>query len=87
MIEWEYTLTGVELILNTKEQQIIDGLKIICQCKGIRKSVFLRHIKAGRKTVAELQKATGAGSGSCKGKQCTARIIELLASEQKKGDH
>jgi NAD(P)H-nitrite reductase large subunit len=61
-----------------KEQQIIEGLKVICQCKGIRKNVFLKHIKAGIRTVEELKKATGAGSGSCKGKQCTPRIIELL---------
>ena len=60
------------------EQQIIDGLKVICRCKGIRKSVFLKHIRAGKTTVAELQKATGAGSGSCKGKECTPRIRELL---------
>jgi len=62
----------------TKEQQIIDGLKMICQCKGIRKNIFLKHIKAGLTTVAELKKATGAGAGSCKGKQCTTRIAEML---------
>jgi NAD(P)H-nitrite reductase large subunit len=61
-----------------KEQQIIDRLKPICQCKGIRKSVFLRHIKAGLNTVAELKKATGAGTGACKGKRCTPRIAELI---------
>jgi NAD(P)H-nitrite reductase large subunit len=64
----------------TKNEDIIDGLKPTCQCKGIRKSVFLKHIKAGLRTVEELKKATGAGSGSCKGKQCTPRIIELLKS-------
>lgn len=64
----------------TKNEDIIDGLKPICQCKGIRKSVFLKHIKAGLRTVEELKKATGAGSGSCKGKRCTLRIIELLKS-------
>jgi bacterioferritin-associated ferredoxin len=47
------------------EEQILDGLKPICLCKGIRKSVFLKHIAAGRKSVEELQKATGAGSGPC----------------------
>lgn len=61
-----------------KERQIIDGLKPICLCKGIKKSVFLKHIKAGLTTVEELKKATGAGSGSCKGERCTPRIIELL---------
>ncbi|HSB34924.1 MAG TPA: (2Fe-2S)-binding protein [Nitrospirota bacterium] len=64
----------------TKNEDIIDGLKPICQCKGIRKSVFLKHIKAGLRTVEELEKVTGAGSGSCKGNRCTPRIIELLKS-------
>jgi NAD(P)H-nitrite reductase large subunit len=63
-----------------KEQEIIEGLKPICKCKGIRKSVFLKHMKAGLGTVEELQKATGAGTGSCKGKHCTARIAELIRS-------
>ena len=65
-----------------KEQQIIDGLKPICLCKGIKKSVFLKHIKAGLITVEALQKATGAGCGSCKGKRCRPRIIELLKSKE-----
>ncbi len=63
----------------SKEQQIIDGLKPVCECKGIRKSTFLKHIKAGLSTVEELRKATGAGSGSCKGKRCTPKIAALLA--------
>jgi NAD(P)H-nitrite reductase large subunit len=66
--------------MTVKEQQIIDGLKPICQCKGLRKSVFLKHIKAGLKSVEELKKATGAGTGLCKGKRCTARIAEMLKS-------
>jgi NAD(P)H-nitrite reductase large subunit len=65
-----------------KEQQVIDGLKPICLCKGIKKSVFLNHIKAGRETVEELKNATGAGRGSCKGKRCTLRISELLESKK-----
>jgi NAD(P)H-nitrite reductase large subunit len=65
-----------------KEQQIIDGLKAICLCKGVKKSVFRKHIKAGLTTVDALRKATGAGSGSCKGKRCTPRIIEMLESRK-----
>ena len=65
----------------TKEQQIIDGLKVVCKCKGIRKRDILKQIKAGAKTVEELKKALGMGSGSCKGKDCTPRLEELLASE------
>jgi len=65
-----------------KEKQIIDGLKPICLCKGIKKSVFLKHIKAGLTTVEALQKVTRAGTGSCKGKRCTMRIIEMLESRE-----
>ena len=61
-----------------KEHDIIEGLKPICKCKGIKKSVFLKHIKAGLRTVEALQKATGAGTGSCKGKHCRSRIEDLI---------
>jgi NAD(P)H-nitrite reductase large subunit len=62
------------------EQEIIEGLKTVCKCKGIRKSVFVKLINAGITTVEGLQKATGAGTGSCKGKHCTPRIEELIRS-------
>lgn len=61
----------------TKES-ITDGLKTICICKGIRKKSFSKKIAAGLNTIEELRKATGAGSGSCKGKRCTPRITKLL---------
>jgi NAD(P)H-nitrite reductase large subunit len=61
-----------------KEQEIIDRQKVICQCKGIRQGVFLKHLHAGMRTLEDLRKATGAGSGSCKGKHCTPRILTLL---------
>ena len=72
--------------MNLKERQIIEGLKVVCKCKNIRQRDFLKHIKTGMTTVEELKKATGAGSGTCKGKGCTPRIAELLAAERKKRD-
>ncbi len=63
------------------ERQVIDGLKPVCICKGIKKSAFLRLIASGVLTVEELQKATGAGTGPCKGKRCTPRIEELLQTK------
>ncbi|MDA8138201.1 MAG: (2Fe-2S)-binding protein [Desulfobacteraceae bacterium] len=62
------------------EQQIIDGLKPICQCQGIKKRRFLEHIAAGITSVAALKAATGAGQGACQGKRCTPRITELLSA-------
>ena len=67
-------------------QEIIDGLKVVCICKGIRKSAFLKHIRAGASTVRELQRATGAGSGSCKGDRCTPRIEELVLQCEPAGE-
>ncbi len=60
------------------DEEIIDGLKVICLCKGIRKIVFLKHIRSGIKGLEELRSVTGAGSGSCKGKRCTPKILEML---------
>jgi len=65
------------------EEEILEGLKPICLCKGIRKSVFLKHVAAGTTTLEGLRKATGAGSGSCGGKRCTPRILELLEQHTK----
>jgi len=61
-----------------KEQELIEGLKPVCICKGIKKRVFLELIKGGMTSVEALKKATGAGGGSCKGERCTPRILELL---------
>ena len=67
-----------------REREIIEGLKPVCICRGIRKSVFLKHIRGGLTTVEALLKATGAGRGSCKGERCSPRIEELIREEQKR---
>lgn len=66
------------------EQEVIEGLRPVCICKGIRARVILQVIRSGRSTVKEVQQATGAGSGSCKGDRCTPRIEELLRREHKR---
>lgn len=62
------------------QEEILDGLKPVCLCKGIRKKAFLRHIAEGKTTLEALRRATGAGSGPCGGRRCTPRILELLAA-------
>ena len=61
------------------EQEIIDGLKTICICKGIKKKIFKELIAEGKTTIEELRKATGTGSGPCGGRRCTPRLNEMLA--------
>ncbi len=65
-----------------REQEIIEGLKVVCKCRNVRRSVLLKHITAGVDTVERLKKTTGAGSGTCKGKECIRKIEELLGEER-----
>lgn len=63
----------------TGREEIIDNLKIICQCKGIKKGRFKKLIAEGVRDAAGLRSATGAGAGSCGGKRCGPRIDALIA--------
>ncbi|MBU0673554.1 MAG: (2Fe-2S)-binding protein [Proteobacteria bacterium] len=64
------------------QTDIIDGLKVICICKAIRKKTVLDLIKDGCRTVEEFQEATGAGSGPCQGQRCTPKIIEIFENQR-----
>jgi bacterioferritin-associated ferredoxin len=59
--------------------EILDKLTKVCICKGISRATIKKAIRDGAKTVAEVQKATGAGGGSCQGRRCTVKIQELLS--------
>jgi NAD(P)H-nitrite reductase large subunit len=59
-------------------QEIMDKMTKVCICKGIPRSTMKKVIKEGARTLAEVQKATGAGSGPCGGRRCTPKILELL---------
>jgi NAD(P)H-nitrite reductase large subunit len=63
-------------------QELLDKLTKICICKGIPRSTIKAAIKNGTSTLEAVQKATGAGSGSCGGKRCTSKILELLLQER-----
>ena len=51
--------------------------QVICICKGIKLSAVLRGLE-GSKTVEEVNRKTGCGSGGCKGERCGPRIKTLL---------
>lgn len=61
--------------------EILDRMTKVCICKGISRATVKKAIRNGAKTVREVQKATGAGSGSCGGKRCTEKIQQLLEVE------
>lgn len=61
-----------------KKEMIMDKMTKICLCKGITRLTIKNAIKSGAKSVAEVQKSTGAGSGPCKGRRCTEKIRQLI---------
>lgn len=63
---------------NNANEMIMDKLTKVCLCKAIPRSKMKDAIANGARTVEEVQKATGAGSGGCSGRRCTPKIQELL---------
>jgi bacterioferritin-associated ferredoxin len=57
---------------------ILEGMKVVCICKGIKKSVFWKVLDAGVRTKEEINCLTGSGSGGCQGRRCGPRIMEML---------
>lgn len=64
--------------------EIMDKLTKVCLCKAIPRSTIKKAIQNGAKTLEDVQKATGAGSGGCKGLRCTPKIEELIKQELEK---
>jgi len=59
-------------------KDILDKLTKVCLCKAISRATIKKAIENGARTVEEVKKATGAGSGGCGGKRCTPKIEEIL---------
>ncbi|MCB2295543.1 (2Fe-2S)-binding protein [Clostridium algoriphilum] len=61
--------------------EIMDKITKVCICKAIPKSTIKKAIKNGSRTVEDVQKVTGAGSGGCCGHRCTPKIEEILKQQ------
>ena len=57
---------------------LVEGMKVVCICKGIKKRIFWKALDDGARTKEEVNRATGSGNGSCQGRRCGPRILELL---------
>lgn len=60
------------------EDPIIENLKTVCLCKNIKKGTLLRAIHGGCRTVEEINRKVGTGSGDCKGRRCGPKIMEMV---------
>lgn len=64
--------------MSDPNQEIMDKYTKVCICKAISKSTMKKVIREGADTLEKVRKATTAGSGSCGGRRCTPKIMELL---------
>ena len=61
------------------KRHVIEGFKVICLCKSIKKSSILKAIKDGCVTVDAINKKLGSKSGDCKGERCQHKIKQILS--------
>ncbi len=66
-----------------RSRALIEGLKVVCICKGIKQRVFWQALDAGACTKEEINRLTGSGSGGCQGRRCGPRILEMLREHQR----
>ena len=64
--------------------EIMDKLTKVCICKAIPRSTIRKAIRNGARTLEEVQKITGAGSGGCNGTRCNPKIEEILKQQLEK---
>ncbi len=64
--------------LESETRSVVEGMKVVCICKGIKKRAFWKALDAGLCTREDINQHTGSGSGSCQGRRCGPRILEML---------
>ena len=71
-------VTNLSSDVPPEPRTILEGMKVVCICKGIKKSVFWKVLDTGAQTKEEVNRLTGSGSGGCQGRRCGPRILEML---------
>lgn len=57
---------------------LLEGMKVVCICKGIKKRIFWKALDDGAQTKDDVNRLTGSGSGGCQGRRCGPRILDML---------
>ena len=63
---------------NNVNPEIMDKLTKVCICKAISRAKIKDAIRDGARTMDEVKKATGAGTGCCGGSRCGFKIQQLI---------
>ena len=66
---------------DASSRTLLEGLKVVCICKGIKMRTFWRAMDEGAQTHEQIDTVTGSGSGQCQGRRCGPRIVEMLRKD------
>jgi bacterioferritin-associated ferredoxin len=66
-----------------ESRTLLEGMKVVCICKGIKKRVFWKVLDEGAQSKDEVNRLTGSGSGGCQGRRCGPRILEMLRNRSR----
>lgn len=68
--------------MEDKRPAIMDKLTKVCTCRQINRAAVKKAIAGGCDTVEAVNRATGAGTGACGGRNCGERIKRLLSERE-----
>jgi bacterioferritin-associated ferredoxin len=66
---------------DTRKEWLLQNEKV-CICKAIPRKRFIAAIKSGARSLQEINRIVGSGSGECHGERCGPKIMALLAEYQ-----
>jgi bacterioferritin-associated ferredoxin len=69
--------------ISPEPRTLLEGMKVVCICKGIKKRIFWKALDGGAQTKDDVNRLTGAGSGGCQGRRCGPRILEMLRQQRR----
>lgn len=53
---------------------------ILCRCEDVTALDVVRAVAAGFRSIEEVKRYTGFGTGSCQGKECLANVARAIAT-------
>jgi NAD(P)H-nitrite reductase large subunit len=78
IIKSDINVVKEDMMEQNINSEILDKLTKVCVCRVVSRASIKKTISDGSKSVEDVERVTGAGSGSCKGKRCTGKIQKLL---------
>ena len=72
------SMEGTQSRPRLTDEEIKARFRVVCVCNGIRMGRLCDAIAAGARTIAEVNRTTGSGSGDCGATRCSPVIEALL---------